>query len=263
MSPPDPELEALIAQARAEAHAEVVAQLRQRFVDDLLARAETALRGTSRPAVSLVGVVPADSAPEGLSCGRVKALVAELDAGELEDAAALERRVREHNDALLRALASTSVVPIRFGTLFTRLEDVGAWLERDEAALLDELDRLRDAAEWALTVAETEQVESELVGPGGYLERRLAAGEEAARRARVLAERAGPWHERLAARAQDAVRNPGRGGVALEAAYLVRSSQQQQFDAAILELQDDLGDELELRLTGPWPPFTFVTTTLR
>jgi hypothetical protein len=262
MSLPDPELEALIAQARSEAHAEVVVRLRKRFVDQLLARAEQALGVDRRPALGLVGVVPAQAALEGVTCGAVKALVTELDATELDDPEVLERRVRAHNDVLLEALAVNSVVPIRFGALFAHADDVAAWLERNEAALVEELERLRDAVEWAVTVAQTKQVEQELVVAGDYLERRLAAGEEAARRAQIMEEQAAPWHERLSAHAEAAARSPGRGSV-LDSAYLVRRPQQQYFDAAVFQLRDELGDDFELRLTGPWPPFSFVTKSLQ
>jgi hypothetical protein len=261
MSRIEPDVETLIAQARSEARAEVLARLRQRFVDELLGKVESALGETSRTAISLVGVVPVESALDGITCGRVKALVTQLDARELEDAQALECHVRAHNDVLLGAL-ETPVVPIRFGTLFADAADVGAWLERNEAALLDELRQLQDAGEWAVTIAQKEQLEPELVAAGAYLERRLAAGEEAARRARLLGERAEPWHERLAAHADAAVRNTG-SSIALEAAYLVRRGQQQEFDAAVLELQDELGDDFEFRLTGPWPPFSFVSKHLQ
>jgi len=256
-----PDVEALIAQARAEARDEVLARLRARFVDELLEKAEAALAEGSRPGVSLIGVVPATSALDGVSCGRVKALVSEFDARELDDPQALERRVRAHNDVLLRAHAEASVVPIRFGTVFADASDVTAWLARNEAALVEELDRLEGAVEWALTVTQREPLEPELVATVGYLERRVAEGEEAARRMRLLAERAATWHESLAERAEAARRNSAHG-TPLDAAYLVRSEQQGAFDAAVLELQDDLGDDFELRLTGPWPPLSFVSADL-
>ena len=259
--PTDDEVEQLVAQARAEARDEVLARLRRRFVDELLLRVEHTLADPQqrRPGLSLLGVVPSESDLNGVRHGAVKALVTELDPAELDDPQTLERSVRSHTDTLLGALRAGPVVPTRFGTIFPQRDDLIAWLERNEQPLVEELARLRDSVEWGLKIAPREHAEAELVGAGAYLERRLAAGEEVARRSSALAARADLWHVRLSAQASDAARNPDRP---FAAAYLVHASQQPDFDAAVLELQDELDDEFELSLTGPWPPFSFVPETL-
>ena len=78
-----------------------------------------------------------------------------------------------------------------------------------------------------------------------------------ARRRQELAESTAAWHERLAAHAEDAVILGGRA--LLDAAYLVRRSRQTEFDAVLAEVIEELdAHELQSRLTGPWPPFSFV-----
>ena len=258
----DPGLEALIEQADAEARAEVVARLKELLVEDLLERALRALPAPpAEGRLSLVGVVHASASTgtETVQVGDLAAIVSELEPGELDDPHVLERHVRAHNDALLAALESGAVVPIRFGTLFASTADVAGWLERHESALLAELDRLTDTMEWALRVLEpVPEPESVSVGSAEtYLERRLEEGEAVARRRQELAESTAAWHERLAAHAEDAVILGGRA--LLDAAYLVRRSRQTEFDAVLAEVIEELdAHELQSRLTGPWPPFSFV-----
>ena len=174
----DPGVEALIEQADAEARAEVVARLKELLVEDLLERALRALPAPpAEGRLSLVGVVPASASADSeiVRVGDLAALVSELEPGELDDPHVLERRVRAHNDALLSALESGPVVPIRFGTLFPSTADVVGWLERNERELLAELDRLTDTVEWAFRVLEpVPEPESIAVGSAEtYLERRL------------------------------------------------------------------------------------------
>lgn len=268
---PDPDVAAILEQAENQARAEVVARLKQLLIEDLLERALQALPAapTRELSLALVGVVPAEVHVESeltdvVKVGGLAALVSKLEPGELEDPQVLERRVRAHNDALLAALDAGPVVPIRFGTLFAAKADLAGWLERNERALLAELERLRETVEWALAVTET-VAQTEPVGVGSaetYLERRLAQGQAAARRRQELAERTAAWHEHLAATA-DAAAVLG-GDSLLDAVYLVGRSRQADFDGALLDIQGELDShELESRLTGPWPPFSFVDANLK
>jgi Gas vesicle synthesis protein GvpL/GvpF len=270
---PDPDIDGLIDEAEAQARAEVAAKLKELLVEDLLERTLRALPAGEGPerGLSLVGVVPSLAAVETelvdlVRVGDLAALVSALAPGELDDPHALARRVRAHNDALLAALDAGPVVPIRFGTLFINAAEVAGWLERNEPALLAELDRLRDSAEWAFAVSVAETAEpEEAVSVGSaetYLDRRLAEGEAAALRRQELAEKAVVWHERLAATAEHAL--IGCGDALLDAAYLVRRSRQAEFEAALAEVQAEIdASELRARLTGPWPPFNFVDANLQ
>jgi hypothetical protein len=271
---PDLDVGALIDEAEAQARVEVVAKLKELLAEDLLERAVRALPESEAPErkLSLVGVVSSVGANETelvdlVRVGDLAALVSELVPRELDDPQTLERRVRAHNDALLAALDAGPVVPIRFGTLFINAAEVAGWLERNEPALLAELDRLRDSAEWAFSVsAQPEASEpQEAVGVGSaesYLDRRLAEGEAAARRRQELVEKAVAWHERLAATAEHAL--IGCGDALLDAAYLVRRSRQPEFEAALAEVHAQVdASDLRARLTGPWPPFNFVDANLQ
>ena len=170
-----------------------------------------------RPLVALAGVA------DGL-----QPLVLELAPGDLDDEARLERLVRAHNELLLGALEDGAVVPFRFGTTFPDRAALDAWLERHRAALASELERLRDTAEWSVEPVGSRPE----VGAAEYLDARLATTVRPGLR------------ERLAAASDDAAGN----------AYLVANSRRDEFGAAVAALE---AEGTELRVTGPWPPYSF------
>jgi hypothetical protein len=205
----------LIRQAEDDARAEVTETLRRLFAADLLRRVGDRLGG--RPLVALAGV--ADG---------VEPLVLDLQPGDLEDEARLERLVRAHNELLLGALADGAVVPFRFGTTFPDRPALDEWLERHRPALAAELDRLRGTAEWSVEpVGRVPEVD-----PAEYLGARLATTVRPGLR------------ERLAAASDEVAGN----------AYLVAGDRQDDFAAAVAELE---AEGYELRVTGPWPPYSF------
>jgi hypothetical protein len=205
----------LIRQAEDDARADVAEALRRLFADDLLRRVGDRLGG--RPVVALAGV--ADN---------LRPLVLELAPGDLDDEARLERLVRAHNELLLGALEEGAVVPFRFGTTFPDRAALDAWLERHRVELSVELERLRGTAEWSVEPVGGRPE----VGASEYLGARLATTVRPGLR------------ERLAAASEEATGD----------AYLVAKSRQDEFGAAVAELE---AEGYDLRVTGPWPPYSF------
>jgi hypothetical protein len=169
------------------------------------------------PLVALAGVA------DGL-----RPLVLELEPGALDDETRLERLVRAHNELLLGGLEAGAVVPFRFGTTFPDQAALDDWLERHREALSAELERLRGTAEWSVEAVGSVPD----VAAGEYLGARLATTVRPGLR------------ERLAAASEDAAGD----------AYLVSRARQDEFAAAIAELETA---GYELRVTGPWPPYSF------
>ena len=205
----------LIRQAEEGARADVAETLRRLFTDDLLRRVGESLGG--RPLVALAGVADGP-----------RPLVLDLVPGDLDNEARLERLVRQHNDLLLGALEEGAVVPFRFGTTFPDRAALDDWLERHREALSAELERLRGTAEWSVEpVGRMPDVDA-----AEYLGARLATTVKPGLR------------ERLAAASEEASGD----------AYLVAKSRQDEFGAAVAELE---AEGYELRVTGPWPPYSF------
>jgi hypothetical protein len=203
---------------QAEADAHAdVAETLRRLFVDDLLRRVGEQLGGGRPVVALAGVA------DGL-----RPLVLDLAPGDLENESRLERLVREHNELLLGALEAGAVVPFRFGTTFPDRAALETWLERHRVALLAELDRLRGTAEWSVEpVGNVPDVDA-----ADYLEARLATTVRPGLR------------ERLAEASEEAAGD----------AYLVSRDRQDEFGAAISALE---AEGYELRVTGPWPPYSF------
>jgi hypothetical protein len=195
----------------------------------------------------------------------------------LNDLAWLERVAREHEAVLDRVLAETTLVPLRLCTIFEDVGGVRAMLDRERDALADALERLEGREEWGVKLLVDGDRMAARVGPaeaatgeGGaaYLERRRYERETREAVRGLAAQIAGDVHTRLLECAVGGVRLPAQnrelsgheGDMLLNAAYLVDAARVPALHAAVEELRErheGLGARLEL--TGPWPPYNFVT----
>jgi hypothetical protein len=204
----------------------------------------------------------------------------------LNDLSWLERVARAHEAVLERTLSGGPIVPLRLCTIFADEAGVRAMVARERRQLREALERLDGRREWgvkllvdrdALAAAARERspevaaLQDELAersGGGAYMhERRLErlVGELVDRLAAELAE---DVHARLGDWAADSVLNPPQnrelsgheGEMILNGAYLVETERTEGLRRLLSELEDrhrDLGARLEL--TGPWPPYNFVS----
>jgi len=196
----------------------------------------------------------------------------------LNDLAWLERVARRHEAVLEQALAQATVVPLRLCTIFDDADGVRRMLEREREPLTRALARLDGRQEWGVKLlvdgdrlaATAAPAGDQAQGEGGaaYLARRR--NERQAREgARALAMQiVDDVDGSLRAHAVDAVRLPAQnrelsghtGDMVLNAAYLVDADGAGALHEAAAELQGrhaDAGARIEL--TGPWPPYNFVT----
>jgi hypothetical protein len=204
----------------------------------------------------------------------------------LNDLSWLERVARTHEAVLERALSGGPIVPLRLCTIFADEAGVRAMVAREGRQLREALERLDGRREWgvkllvdrdALAAAARERspevaaLQDELAersGGGAYMhERRLErlVGELVDRLAAELAE---DVHARLGDWVADSVLNPPQnrelsgheGEMILNGAYLVETKRTEGLRRLLSELEDRhraLGARLEL--TGPWPPYNFVS----
>lgn len=225
-----------------------------------------------------------------LGAGPIHALVSEValdDVGavDLEHRIAepgwLEDRVRAHDRVLHEALAAGPVIPLRFATVLPTPDDVLALLDRHARQLTATLERLDGCQEWGVKILAGPGAAASLTGaaddvdagivsaPGrAYLQRRTRerdAAEEARRAFDALAD---ACHERLVAGAEAATALPvrdedGAATVVLNAAYLVADHRLADFELAVAELHErNRIHDVTVELTGPWPPYSFVSLDL-
>jgi len=239
----------------------------------------------------LYGVVPAGGeAPAGpavdpehevvtLEAGAVAGVASQVSLGEFDerelperlgDAEWLEQKIRAHEQVLEAVLARTAVVPCRFCTVYRDEDHLKAFLAGHANELAEALDRFTGRVELgvkAFAASRTTSAAGEAQSGRAYLEARRSEQrlreQLAASRSRIAAE----LHERMLTAAEDGVvldlqsrEASGRDEeMFFNAAYLV--SDRGRFEQALGSAAQERG-ELQLELTGPWPPYNFVPEEL-
>lgn len=243
------------------------------------------------------GVIDAETAVELVTEGRLAGVTSRVSLEEfgeaalverLGDAAWLEENIRRHEQVLERVLVSTAVLPCRFCTVYRTETDVRQFLsERQDAltaALAEVAGRVElgvkaflDPERFAAGGAQENERIRELTtqaaqsqGGRAYLESRRLERLVGDERARFGQEAAFELHQRLLEAAERGVlldlQRPELSGrdeeMVLNSAYLV--SDRPGFERELAALARELSERgLELELTGPWPPYNFVSEELR
>jgi hypothetical protein len=247
--------------------------------DELLWTYGVVATGAALPA-DLVGVAGGTVAPvaaEGLTALTTAVPRADFDVeplrDHLNDLPWLERIAREHEAVLEEVLGATTVVPLRLCTIFEDAAGVQRMLEREHDAFLDALGRLEGRQEWGVKVLldrdRSAPASDEATQEDGlaYLARRrqqLAAREEARG---VTAQLVDQVDGALRVVAVDAVRLPAQnrelsghsGDMVLNAAYLVCDPAELRACAELLQQRYE-AQGVRIELTGPWPPYNFVSS---
>jgi hypothetical protein len=236
--------------------------------------------------------LPGTGATRALAAGRSLWLIVADAPSSRYGEAQLERVVRDL-DAMSRcALAHAAVVahcarrhpvlPLRLLTLFSSDDRAVAQVARRRAAIARRLHTVAGRAEWGVQVrldseggpaarrarAAARRATAGL-GPGArFLERRRHERETTrgvASGARALAAsvyRALARHAH-AARQRPPVSVDGRPALLLDAAFLVPATRAARFRQAVRAQATRAADRgLHVRLTGPWPPYSFVAGRL-
>jgi gas vesicle protein GvpL/GvpF len=234
----------------------------------------------------LLVTAPLELVQEGALAAIVQSVpLSEFEAEALEargdDAAWLEALVSGHNEVITRVHERQAVLPARFGSLYPDTAAVRGALADARDELAAQLDRLEGHDEWAVHVyadpelservaadARIQSLEEEIAtarpGRAYFLKRKLEEERAAASRQAVM-HLAQTAYEQLAQFADTGqvsppVRTATRAGgltEILRAAFLVARAELDAFRAELLTLESRHGVQTEL--TGPWPPYSFVT----
>ena len=217
--------------------------------------------------------------------GGIAALVAEVDAcdftgdlGEqhLRDVAWIGPRACHHAAVLDRAMAHGPVFPLPFGTLFSGWEALEQAIEQRATEISNTLRHVANCQEWSVEgVLNRKQAVDFMLAEGlrsGCHRLPEATGRrhlEEQKLRRALAEQLEAWlnpriadiHRELAALSRDSRTRRLLNDRILHWAFLVPVHQAEAFRqtvGAITYSQAPTG--LSLRLTGPWPAYTFCQT---
>ncbi|WP_330276087.1 GvpL/GvpF family gas vesicle protein [Lentzea sp. NBC_00516] len=178
-----------------------------------------------------------------------------LECDEPDEDSPLAVLVREHDAVVRTVFRHEPVLPLRFGTVLDGADAAVRLLSARYVEALAWLDRVEGRREWGVRVrgAGHEPVNLDGVSGTAYLlqrRARLAAAENARRDAAAV-------HQELALRAAESTFRDLAGDLLLEAAYLVDTGSEDDFQAEVHRLTGELG--LSAEITGPWPPYSFTT----
>ncbi len=191
-------------------------------------------------------------------------------------------RACRHAAIIQRVMRVSPVVPARFGTLFSSLKSLEAFVRRHRDALSQFLNRVADQQEWSVKGRlDRRRARAELVpacaGPVRSMTSRAHLGSRylQEKRDRAAVERGlnsqieqicNSMARNLAAAASDYRERPvlsstGSGRdteIILNWAFLVPRSSTAIFRAQVQKANSELGHfGLTFDLTGPWPPYSF------
>ncbi len=201
----------------------------------------------------------------------------------LNDVAWVERVARAHENVLEGTLGQATILPLRLCTLYKDRAGVSRMLREQESVLREALESLDGRREWGVKLfvdgerlaeaAADDAGESAAAGDSSgaaYLARRQQE-RQISGRARELGDSAAQEvHSRLERVAEAARANPlqrpeahGRdASMLLNGAYLVEREREHEFEAEIESLRERWEESgFELELTGPWPPYNFVSAS--
>lgn len=209
----------------------------------------------------------------GIGAGGVEAVVSNDIAAWVEEVpvrpvATLES-LRAHHRVVQAAAAAGPALPARFGTSAEDAEALRESLQEAAAAYRAGLERVRDAVEYGVRIAGGAGTEGAPAaeaarggdaaagaGPGrAHLERLRARHRERERRLRDARRLAGELREELGSRLREerVDVDPRTGGTI---AHLVAVPDADAWLAAVDKVRRRR-PELELVVTGPWPPYSF------
>jgi hypothetical protein len=175
-------------------------------------------------------------------------------------AGALER----HRSVVDEVFARRAVVPAPPGTVFRSREALASWLELHYFTLVDALGFVEDRAAARVTVAWAADADASRRASPLHLDAGQPTGEERAESDALVAEAGEPFRalrreavSLLVLRAEELGEPAAAYG-----SFLVERARWAQFEQAVAR-EAQLRPGLQLRLTGPWPPYDFVRMQFR
>lgn len=193
----------------------------------------------------------------------------------LEDLDWVARVARAHDAVVATVAGAVPAVPFRLATVYFDDERVADLLRGDPNGFGETLDRVAGRSEWGVKalldverLREPEPAAAPTTSGAGvaYLRRRRAQRSERERIDQLAHQHVDELHATLAAYAVDARRHrPHAPALAepnlpmiLNGAYLVDDTAADTFARAV-SAEDRRHEGVELRLTGPWPAYSFAS----
>lgn len=233
-----------------------------------------------------------DAAVRLIESGSLAAVVSSVPVGaygeeslskNLTDASWTALRAMRHEHVVEHFANLTSVVPLRFGTIYLEAARIESMLLENRTRLTELVERIRDREEWGVNVYSdrnvlmstitslsprlkdlTERAGKATPGESYLLQKKIETLK--VDEARVETNRAiGEVEEVLRSESVDTrrlrvlkVEATEHGELKAKFAFLIQRSQFQQFQSAAEKIATELKSSgISLELTGPWPAYNF------
>lgn len=190
----------------------------------------------------------------------------------LEDLDWLAAVARAHDSVIVSLVDRGPAIPMRLATVYHDDDRVRRLLENRAVEFARALDQVAGKTEWGVKIflAPAPDAVPAAASPSprgagaAYLARRRAALDSREHQERCGVEQANRAHTVLAALAVEARTHPPQsralagedGRMILNGAYLVDNEHTLRFAEAAAACDQD-NDAIRVRLTGPWPPYSF------
>jgi hypothetical protein len=237
----------------------------------------------SELAAGLTGVQPGGSV-EALVEGELAALLSRVPLAEfgderlrehLEDLAWLEQTARAHEAVQEAVMERSPLVPLRLCTIYRDLDGARRMLRENADLFVQNLSAVQGCAEWGVKVflalaARPEPTAKPATASTGadYLADRQRERDLVAQADELAASCTDEVHRTVSALARQGRLNPVQRAEAhgreaemlLNGAYLVETHRVDELQSTISQLHEDrAGQGFLVELTGPWPPYNFVS----
>lgn len=252
-----------------------------------VARSDMATMGIAPPAEGIVPGVPVELLPIGdlavLASRATKDTFAPPETTEKNAQVWATDRALAHHQVLSSMASLCAVAPVKFGALCRSLDDILELFAQHGSEFAQVLERVAGAQEWGIKLfanrtafhdaAENAapisalKVEIKDASPGRayFLRKKLdsAIGDEMLSSLSNLAESV---HNQISAFSREATAKLGTPHsrqsqtLILDAAYLVAKERYSEFSKSVSKFSSTLAAQgVELKLTGPWPPYSFAS----
>jgi hypothetical protein len=170
-----------------------------------------------------------------------------------------------HQQAVAAISNSHDILPARFGTVFRTVASLTADVEKNKALLAHDLKRISGCEEWGVKVFGLQAQPQAATGAKSgrdYLQAKAAAlHAEAPRTVDAEVQRFVRAMEGVAveAAAGPGAVSRGQRGLHWQGSLLVKRSQRARLQQLMAHYSQDWEGERRIELSGPWPPYSFVS----
>ncbi|MET9881005.1 GvpL/GvpF family gas vesicle protein [Actinacidiphila glaucinigra] len=218
---------------------------------------------------SLTGVGEEPTPLRVVRSGKVAAVVGDAP----EHLRPKRRDLKTHQDVLQSLTADGAVLPMRFGLLAPDETSIEAELEARQEDYLERLDKLRDRVEFNVKAVQDEDAAlravlaaspdlqrlNERTRSGGSHDDRLALGEAVATGLQAYQlQLGGEMAGALRPLSASEVVSEATGEAFANVSFLVDRERVEEFQESADTLARDFGRGVDIRVTGPLPPYSFV-----